>query len=107
MLAVAVLRRPRPRRWPQRNGRFSGRLHFSIDIQLVCSVTIMHLRAYARGLDKPERLRYGEKVRLCGGVDPLELKDAELQRDVGLLPRVHFTDIKDYLVHARSFVPSN
>ncbi|KAH7970288.1 hypothetical protein HPB49_002263 [Dermacentor silvarum] len=58
----------------------------------------MHFSAYARGLDKPERLRYEEKVRLCGGVDPLELKDAELQRDVGLLPRVDFTDIKDYIL---------
>ncbi|KAH7936866.1 hypothetical protein HPB49_005888 [Dermacentor silvarum] len=64
----------------------------------------MHLSAYARGLDKRERLRYEEKVRLCGGVDPLELKDAELQRVVGLLPRVDFTDIKGYLVHGTSFV---
>ncbi|XP_049518638.1 uncharacterized protein LOC125943391 [Dermacentor silvarum] len=64
----------------------------------------MHLSAYARGLDKPERLRYDEKVHLCGGVDPLQLKDAEHQRDVGLLPRVDFADIKNYLVHGTSFV---
>ncbi|KAH6936004.1 hypothetical protein HPB50_012377 [Hyalomma asiaticum] len=64
----------------------------------------MDLSAYARGLDKPARLRYLEKVRLCGDVDPLELQDAELQRDVEVLPRVEFTDIKDYLVHATSFV---
>ncbi|KAH7931838.1 hypothetical protein HPB52_025235 [Rhipicephalus sanguineus] len=66
--------------------------------------TAMDLSAYARGLDKPARLRYLEKVRLCGGVDPLELQDAELQRDIELLPRVDFTDIKDYLVHSTSFV---
>ncbi|KAH7932775.1 hypothetical protein HPB49_002426 [Dermacentor silvarum] len=59
----------------------------------------MYLSAYACGLYKPERLCYEEKVRLCDGVDPLELKDTELQRVVGLLPCVDFTDIKDYLVH--------
>lgn len=64
----------------------------------------MDLSAYARGLDKAARLRYLEKVCLCGGVDPLELEDAELQRDVEVLPRVEFTDIKDYLVHTTSFV---
>lgn len=66
--------------------------------------TAIDLSAYARVLDKPARLRYLVKVRLCGGVEPLELQDAGLQRDVELLPRVDFTDIKDYLVHATSFV---
>ncbi|KAH8018384.1 hypothetical protein HPB51_003956 [Rhipicephalus microplus] len=41
-------------------------------------------------------------MRLCVGVDPLELQDAE--RDVELLPRVDFPDIKGYLVQATSFV---
>lgn len=40
---------------------------------------------------------------MCGGIDPLDLRDDEVRRDVDLLPRVDFTDIKDYLVHATSF----
>lgn len=64
----------------------------------------MRLSAYARGLKEPEKLRYEEKVPLCGGVDPLDLNEAEVKCDVNLLPRVDFTDIKDYLVHATSFI---
>ncbi|XP_075556867.1 uncharacterized protein LOC142588943 [Dermacentor variabilis] len=64
----------------------------------------MRLSAYARGLKEPEKSRYEEKVRLCGGFDPLDLNEAEVKCDVNLLPRVDFTDIKGYLVHATSFI---
>nr|XP_054925241.1 uncharacterized protein LOC126529597 isoform X2 [Dermacentor andersoni] len=64
----------------------------------------MRLSAYARGLKEPEKSRYEQKVRLCGGVDPLDLNESEVKCDVNLLPRVDFTDIKDYLVHATSFI---
>lgn len=63
----------------------------------------VRLSAYARELKEPERSRYIAKVRLCDGADPLDFQENEVRRDISLFPRVDFTDIKDYLVHATSF----
>lgn len=62
------------------------------------------LSAYASNLDAGAKKRYEEKVAMCGGVDPLLLVDADLCTDAALLPTVEDSDIKDYLVHATSFV---
>ncbi|XP_049519692.1 uncharacterized protein LOC125944013 [Dermacentor silvarum] len=64
----------------------------------------MRLSAYAHDLRGPEKRRYEEKVHLCSGVDPYDYDGDEAVCDVNLLPRVEFTDIKDYLVHGTSFV---
>lgn len=63
----------------------------------------MRLSAYARDLRGAEKRRYLEKVAQCGGVDPYDYGAGDAALDVTLLPRVEFTDIKDYLVHATSF----
>ncbi|KAH7958673.1 hypothetical protein HPB49_004137 [Dermacentor silvarum] len=46
------------------------------------------------------------ETRVCrkSGVDPYDYDGDEAVCDVNLLPRVEFTDIKDYLVHGTSFV---
>lgn len=63
----------------------------------------MRLSAYARDLRGAEKRRYLEKVAQCGGVDPYDYGAGDAALDMTLLPRVEFTDIKDYLVHATSF----
>uniref|UniRef100_A0A224Z122 Protein containing YqaJ domain n=1 Tax=Rhipicephalus zambeziensis TaxID=60191 RepID=A0A224Z122_9ACAR len=62
------------------------------------------LSAYAQSLDEAAKRRYLDKLELCGGVDPLLLGTDELCFDVDLVPRVEISDIKDYLVHATSYI---
>lgn len=59
--------------------------------------------AYVQNLDETAKLRYLE-LKLCGGVDLLLLRTDELRFDVDLVPRVEISDIKDYLVHATSYI---
>ncbi|KAH6946170.1 hypothetical protein HPB50_011984 [Hyalomma asiaticum] len=65
---------------------------------------VISLSSYARSLDDAARKRYIEKLKLCGDVDPLLLGPDELHFDVELVPRVEISDIKDYLVHATSYI---
>ncbi|KAH7968999.1 hypothetical protein HPB52_013581 [Rhipicephalus sanguineus] len=60
--------------------------------------------AYVQNLDETAKLRYLDKLKLCGGVDLLLLRTDELRFDVDLVPRVEISDIKDYLVHATSYI---
>ncbi|KAH7960023.1 hypothetical protein HPB49_016264 [Dermacentor silvarum] len=64
----------------------------------------MHLSTYAKNLEAGVKVRYVEKVELCGGVDPLMLTGKEASVDLALVPKVELSDIKDYLVHATSFI---
>ncbi|XP_037560765.2 uncharacterized protein LOC119439351 [Dermacentor silvarum] len=68
------------------------------------SPSLMHLSTYAQNLESGAKVRYVEKVELCGGVDPLMLTGKEASFDLALVPKVELSDIKDYLVHATSFI---
>ncbi|KAH7948184.1 hypothetical protein HPB52_019123 [Rhipicephalus sanguineus] len=65
---------------------------------------LARLSVYAEKLDANAKQRYADKVALCGGVDPLILTSKEAAFDIELVPKVELSDIKDYLVHASSFV---
>lgn len=62
------------------------------------------LSVYAEKLDADAKQRYTDKVALSGGVDPLILTSKEASFDIALVPKVELSDIKEYLVHATSFV---
>ncbi|CAN8002810.1 unnamed protein product [Ixodes hexagonus] len=64
----------------------------------------MRLSKYGASLSGPEKERYLFKVRRCDGVDPLVWKEHEMVQDASAFPKVQFTNIKDYLVHATSFL---
>ncbi|KAH9383376.1 hypothetical protein HPB48_024595 [Haemaphysalis longicornis] len=64
----------------------------------------MRLSEYAQCLSGVDRDRYFTKVRRCGGVDPLALRDDELTDDVWKFPSVDRADISDYLIHSTSFI---
>ncbi|KAH7963626.1 hypothetical protein HPB52_022275 [Rhipicephalus sanguineus] len=62
---------------------------------------------YAEKLDADAKQRYTDKVALSGGVDPLILtscSDEQGSFEIALVPKVELSDIKEYLVHATSFV---
>lgn len=67
-------------------------------------VTAPCLSAYALELDAAAKKRYEHKVSLCGGVDPYLLADDDLKFEECMIPKVEGCDVKDYLVHATSFV---
>ena len=52
---------------------------------------------YFAGLDGPSKLRYREKVSICG-FDPYSLKKSDYSENVELLPIVQYPDIVNYLV---------
>ncbi|KAH7955904.1 hypothetical protein HPB52_004975 [Rhipicephalus sanguineus] len=62
------------------------------------------LSVYAEKLDADAKQRYTDKAALSGGVDPLILTSEEASFDIALVPEVELSDIKEYLVHASSFV---
>ncbi|KAH7942288.1 hypothetical protein HPB49_022669 [Dermacentor silvarum] len=65
----------------------------------------MIFSAHAHDLRGPEKIRYEQKVHLCGGVGPYDYDgNNEAVCDANLLQRVEFADIKDYLFHGASFV---
>ncbi|KAH9381846.1 hypothetical protein HPB48_020007 [Haemaphysalis longicornis] len=64
----------------------------------------MRLRAYAQCLSAVDRDRYFTKVRRCGGVDPLALRDDELTDDVWKLPSVDRADTSYYVIYSTSFI---
>ncbi|KAH7947549.1 hypothetical protein HPB52_013148 [Rhipicephalus sanguineus] len=64
----------------------------------------LRLSSYAQNLNASAKERYIKKVELCGGVDPLSLTSNETAFDLALVPKVELSDIKDYLVHATSFI---
>ena len=52
---------------------------------------------YCVKLNGPERLRYEEKVKLCG-FDPFVLKKSDFLEDTSIWPQVEYPDIVNYLV---------
>ena len=52
---------------------------------------------YCLSLDDVSKLRYLEKIRLCG-FDPYGLKKSEYSEDFALLPKIEYPDIVNYLV---------
>ena len=52
---------------------------------------------YCVKLNGPERLRYEEKVTLCG-FDPFVLKKSDFLEDTSIWPQVGYPDIVNYLV---------
>lgn len=64
----------------------------------------MRLSEYAQCLSGVDRDRYFAKVRRCGGVDPLALRDDELTDDVWKYPSVDCADISNYLIHSTNFI---
>ena len=48
---------------------------------------------YTNTLDTISRLRYLQKVSLCGGIDPYALKKKDFGTDLELYPAVEFPDI--------------
>ncbi|KAH7982996.1 hypothetical protein HPB52_008651 [Rhipicephalus sanguineus] len=57
------------------------------------------LSVYAEKLDADAKQRYTEKIALSGGVER-----ARKRHSTSLVPKVELSDIKEYLVHATSFV---
>ncbi|CAN7940649.1 unnamed protein product, partial [Ixodes hexagonus] len=58
---------------------------------------------YCLSLGGRDRLRYEDKVAMCGA-DPFALLPTDFVRDCELWPRVEMTDIHDYLILMTSFV---
>lgn len=52
---------------------------------------------YYHSLDDVSKLRYREKVGVCG-FDPYNLKKSDYSEDFALLPKVEYPDIVNYLV---------
>ena len=57
----------------------------------------LQFSGYFAGLDGPSKLRYREKVSICG-VDPYSLKKSDYSENVELLPSVQYPDIVNCLV---------
>lgn len=51
--------------------------------------------------------RYKEKMDLCGGIDPYQIKGCELSDNYKMFPKTTFFDVSNYLVDGTSFVTSN
>lgn len=84
---------------------------FSADVLIVCLALMAkknrsgHCPAYFDELVGPTRARYKEKIALCDGVDPYELRvGAQAAVDASLLPTVTHVDIINYLVLSTNYV---
>lgn len=51
--------------------------------------------------------RYMEKLKLCDGFDPYQIKACDLSENYKLFPKLTFFDITNYLVDGTSFYTSN
>ena len=52
---------------------------------------------YFAGLEGPAKLRYQEKITVCG-FDPYALRKSDFSENIELLPKVQYPDIVNYLV---------
>ena len=73
-----------------------------ITISKMASANNMSSRApvfseYYNSLTGPEKVRYKEKIDMCG-FDPYSLKNADFSEDPAQLPAVEYPDIVNYLV---------
>ncbi|XP_075738714.1 uncharacterized protein LOC142783984 [Rhipicephalus microplus] len=59
---------------------------------------------FAQNLDASAKERYIKKVELCGGVDPLSITSNKTAFILALVLKAELWDIKDYIVHATSFI---
>ena len=62
----------------------------------VLDVNIQYSNYFA-GLEGPAKLRYQEKITVCG-FDPYALRKSDFSEDIELLPWVQYPDIVNYLV---------
>ena len=57
---------------------------------------------YRDSLDHLSGERYDEKIALIGGTDPYEVTKQQLSADAKQLPKVHYIDVVNYLIHKKS-----
>lgn len=55
------------------------------------------LSGYSSSLQVPDKISLN-KVKLCGGIDPYDIKLSELQFNIDKWPKIDYCDIVNYLV---------
>jgi hypothetical protein len=65
---------------------------------IMAGVSMCILPGYAASLQGPDKIRYLNKVELCGGVDPYNIPCNEYLYDSKKWPNIEYTDIVNYLV---------
>ena len=61
------------------------------------------LSSYVLSLDTTTRMRYVDKIKVIGNIDPYVLPDNQFKNDDSLLPPVTYPDIFTYFIYKTSY----